>query len=163
MIKNLFIIFILFTSVQVNAEELTDKKKQVIDELLEITGAAKIGEMMGTAVANNMITALSKQNGNLDPKIVNIIKDETGKIMHDEFIANHWLNETSYKIYHKYLTLNELREMLEFYKSPVGSKVLAVLPQITQEGMLAGQAHGQSLGPVIQKRLKARFELEGIK
>lgn len=69
----------------------------------------------------------------------------------------------SYVLYHKYFTTAELKEMVLFYKTPTGKKVTSVLPQVTQEGMLAGQKHGQSLGPVIEKRLKARFKKEGAK
>jgi len=38
-----------------------------------------------------------------------------------------------------------------------------MMPLITKEGMKAGQALGQSLGPKIIKRLTARFEEKGIK
>ena len=145
------------------SEELTEKKKQIIDEMLEITGALKIGEMMGTTVANQMIAAMSQQQKDIDPKIISIVQDEMAKIMHDEFVANGFVNEMSYKIYHKYFSTAELEEMLAFYKTPIGNKMATLMPQVAQEGMLAGQQHGQSLGPVIQARLRARFEKEGIK
>ncbi len=145
------------------AEELTNEKKLVIDEMLKITGALEVGEMMGTAVSNQMIAAMSQQQKNLDSKVIAIVQDEIGKIMHDEFIANGFLNKVSYTIYHKYFTIAELKEMVAFYKTPTGRKMASLLPKVTQEGMLAGQEHGQSLGPIIQKRLLARFEKEGIK
>jgi hypothetical protein len=163
MIKKIAIISLLFFSQFVFSEELNDEKKQVIDEMLEITGALKVGEMMGVAVANQMITALSQKEKNLDPKIVDIIKDEIAKIMHDEFVANRFINEMSYTIYHKYFTTSELKEMVAFYKTPTGAKMASLMPQVSQEGMAAGQKHGQSLGPIIQQRLKDRFEKEGIK
>ena len=145
------------------SEELTDKKKQVIDEMLEITGALKMGEMMGAAVANQMITAMAQQQGEIDPKIASILQDEMSRIMHDEFIANGFITEMSYEIYHKYFSTSELEEMVAFYKTPTGNKMATLMPQVAQEGMLAGQKHGQSLGPVIQARLRARFDKEGIK
>jgi len=145
------------------ADEITKEKKLVIDEMLELTGALKTGEMMGKAITDQMITAMSKQQKNLDPKIVEIVRDEVGKIMHEEFIANRFTNEMSYRIYHKYFTTAELIEIVAFYKSPTGSKLASLTPKITQEAMIAGQQHGLSLGPVIQKRLRVRFEKEGIK
>jgi len=156
------IVLITFTQFSFSGE-ITEEKKRVIDEMLEITGALEVGEMMGTAVANQMITAMSQQQEKLDPKVVAILKDEVGKIMHDEFIANGFVNEIAYTIYHKHFTTAELKEMVGFYKTPTGSKMAALLPQVTQESMVAGQQHGQSLGPIIQKRLMARFEKEGIK
>lgn len=162
MFKKLLIVVLLSVSQLSVAEELTDEKKRVIDEMLEITGALKVSEMMGTAVANQMISALSKQNGSVDPKMVEVIQDEIGKIMHDEFIANGFINQMSYDIYHKYFTTAELKEVVAFYKTPTGGKMASLLPQISQEGMMRGQKHGESLGPTIQSRLKARFEKEGI-
>ena len=86
---------IVFSTISV-AEELTQEKKMVIDEMLEITGAMKIGEMMGTSAANQMISLLSQQDKDVDPKFAEIVKDEVGKIMHDEFIANGFINDVSY-------------------------------------------------------------------
>ncbi|NKC12660.1 MAG: hypothetical protein GKR94_10795 [Gammaproteobacteria bacterium] len=97
MIKIVLIITLFFSQFSF-AEEITDEKKRVIDEMLEITGALKIGEMMGTAVANQMISAMSQQQKDLAPKIVAIVQDEVGKVMHDEFIANGFINEMSYVV-----------------------------------------------------------------
>jgi len=100
MIKVLSILALLtFTQFSFSGE-ITAEKKRVIDEMLEITGALEVGEMMGTAVANQMITAMLQQQKDLDPKIIAIVKDEVGRIMHDEFIANGFVNEMSYTIYH---------------------------------------------------------------
>ena len=161
--KRLALLFLIVMSHQSFAEELTGEKKRVIDEMLEITGALEIGKQMGTAVANQMLAVMAQQNEELSPQIVAIIQDEIGKIMHDEFVANGFVNEMSYTIYHKHFSLNELKEMVAFYKTPTGSKMASLLPQITHEGMMAGQKHGESLGPKIQKRLMARFEQEGIR
>lgn len=163
MFKIISIVTLLLFSQFLHAAEITKEDKVVIDEMLQITGAYKIAEMMGTAVSNQMITAMSQQHKDLDPRVKGIVQDEIGKIMHDEFIANGFLKETSYRIYHKYFTTAELKEIVAFYKTPTGKKLTTLLPKITQEGMLAGQQHGQSLGPVIRQRLMARFEKEGIK
>ena len=161
--KNIVLILTLcFGFSFAQAEELTAAKKAVIDELLEITGALKVSEMMGNAIAGEMINAMAAQNKQISPKIVDIIKDEMGKLMHEQFIENRFIHETSYTVYHKYFSLGELQEMVDFYKTPTGSKVAKLLPQVTQESMAIGQKHGMSLGPLIQQRLQARFKAEGI-
>ncbi len=162
MCKKLIVMLFLLSTQLTYADQLTDKKKLVIDEILEITGALKAGEMMGVAFADQMISALSKQRKDVSPKVIRIIKDEVGNIMHDEFIANGFINEISYDIYHKHFSMVELEEMVAFYKTPTGNKMASLLPQITQEAMMAGQQHGQSLAPIIHKRLMARFKKEGV-
>ena len=155
-----YLVLLSFFSI---AEEITDEKKRVIDEMLEITGALEIGEMMGNAVADQMISALAQQGQNMDQRVVAIVKDEVSKIMHDEFIANGFIHNMSYRIYHKYFTTDELKQVVMFYKTPAGSKMAMYLPQVTQEAMIAGQQHGASLGPIIEYRLMARFRREGIR
>lgn len=146
----------------VPAEELSETKKSLIDELLVITGAIKLGEMMGNAVAGQMIAQLSQSEGGLDPKVEQIIREEVDGIMREQYVENRFINEMSYGIYHKYLTTEEIGQLVAFYKTPIGVKIVSVLPQITQEGMAAGQRHGRSLAPLIKERLEARFEAEGI-
>lgn len=162
MFKIISLVSLLLMSQLSVAEELTDEKKQVIDEMLEITGALKIGEMMGNAASNQMINALQAQNKNIDQKAAEAIKDEMSKLMHEEFIANGFINNMSYGIYHKHFTTAELKEIVGFYKTKTGSKMASLLPQITQEGMMEGQKHGMSLGPKIQQRIMARFAKDGI-
>ncbi|MDL1969584.1 MAG: DUF2059 domain-containing protein [Candidatus Desulfofervidaceae bacterium] len=71
--------------------------------------------------------------------------------------------DTIYPIYHKYLTLEDIRELIAFYKTPVGQKIITIMPQLTQGSILAGQLWEQSLEPVIQQRIKKRFEWDATK
>ncbi len=162
MIKVLSLICILLASHISYAEELSPAKKKVIDEMLEITGALRMAEMMGNAAAGQMVNALRAQSKTVDAKTVNVIKDEMSSLMHEEFIANGFMQNLSYDIYHKHFTLAELEKIVAFYKTEVGNKLAANLPQITQEAMQKGQQHGMSLGPKMQQRLMARFAKEGI-
>jgi len=157
-------ILVMLTYTQLSfSEELTVEKKQVIDEMLELTGALEVAEMMGVSLSNQMISALAKQDGSMDPKVVAVIQDEAAKIMHSEFIENRFIHQMSYKIYHKHFSLSELNELVAFYKTPTGRKMARLTPQISQEGMIAGQQHGATLGPVIERRMRARLEQEGIR
>lgn len=162
MSKSLAVIIFFVLTQFAAAEEITAEKKRIIDEMLALTGALKAGEMLGTAVTDQMINAMAQQNTNIDARTIEVLKDEVGKIMHDEFIANGFINEVSYEVYHKYFSTAELKEMLAFYKTPTGKKMASLLPRVTQESMMAGQRRGQTLGPIIQQRLRARFEKEGI-
>ena len=162
MLKKALLIILCVFSLKAHAEELTDEKRGVIDELLEVTGVLGIGDLMGASISNELIRKLSQQNKTLDPKVLDILRDESKKIMHDEFIANQWLNEMSHKVYHKHFSLLDLKNLVAFYQTTTGRKVIKAMPRIIQESMVRGQAHGRSLGPVIRERLRARFEREGV-
>lgn len=55
------------------------------------------------------------------------------------------LNKESPAIYARYFSADELRDMLAFYRSPTGAKMLKVMPQITAEMMAAIMQKAESL------------------
>ena len=57
-------------------------------------------------------------------------------------------------VYDKYLTHSEIKELIEFFESPVGRKYAEVLPQITQEVMAAGEKWGLQLGQKAIRKLQ---------
>ena len=59
-------------------------------------------------------------------------------------------------IYAKYLTHEEIKDLLRFYESPSGAKFVSVLPQITQESMLAGQTWGANIGERALRKLQEK-------
>ena len=83
--------------------------------------------------------------------------------MHEETGEKGFFQQLIYPIYNKYVTLEEIRELIRFYKTPVGKKWISIVPNMLQESMQVSQAWAQSLGPEIQKRVFTRFEKEGIK
>jgi hypothetical protein len=153
----------LFVSSVGYCEEFTREKKDAINELMSITGAAQMGELFGNAFVQQLTNILKKTNPEIDPRALEILKKEVMALIHEEMVEKESLQKLIYPIYHKYLTLEEIRELVRFYKTPVGKKAISVMPKMAQEAMQAGQAWGQSLGPVIQQRVLARLEKEGIK
>lgn len=49
-------------------------------------------------------------------------------------------------IYDKYFSDDDIKSMLAFYATPVGKKMVQVLPQLTNESMEVGQKWGQETG-----------------
>ncbi len=144
-------------------DELNLEKKAAIKELLQVTGASQMGEFFGNAFTQQMTQVLKKTEPDIDPKAFDIIKEEVESLMHEELVVKESLLPSMYLIYHKYLTLEETKGLIRFYKTPLGRKTISVMPKMAQEGMKAGQAWGQSIGPKLQQRVLERFKKEGIK
>ncbi len=144
------------------SEELTPQKKRQIDDLLNMTGAGRLGEMIGSAFIQQMTRMLKQTNPDIDPLAFDLLKEEINDLIHDEVVEGNALGKLSYPIYHKYLTSADLEELIRFYNTPVGKKAIEIMPIVTQEAMQAGQVWGRSLGPKIQQRLNSRFKKEGI-
>ena len=141
---------------------LADEQKQLIDEMLIISGSLDAGRQMARLAANSMIDALAKVNERITPEIAGILKTEVVAIVEEEFIEKGFLNEMSYEIYGRYFSTEELRELVRFYKTDLGQKLTRTQPLIIRESTSASQNHMRSIKPVIQSRVRAALEREGV-
>lgn len=146
-----------------HAEEVAAEKKEAIKELLEVTGAAKMGEMFGQAISRQMMQVLKDSGVTIDPKVSGILQEEADAMMHEELVVKQSLLPYMYPVYDKYLTIEEMKGLIEFYKTPLGQKAVSVLPKMTREAMKAGQEWGQTIIPQFQQKVYDRMEKEGIK
>lgn len=69
-----------------------------------------------------------------------------------EIDAKELINMTA-EIYAKHFTAQELDELIAFYKTPIGKKLIEKLPIITSESMEKGQAWGANLGQKVMQSL----------
>jgi hypothetical protein len=118
-------------------------KRQDIRKLLEVTGSAKLGQQVLAQMMNTFRST--------NPKVPDEFWDQVQK----EFDAGTMI-DLVVPIYEKHLTHDDVRGMLAFYQSPLGQKLIAVTPAITQESMQAGQQWGLGIAQRIQKRLEDR-------
>lgn len=146
-----------------HCDELTAEKKAAIRELLQVTGALEMGELFGNAFSQQMIQVLRQSKPDIDPKAFDIVKEEADSLIHEELVIKESLHPFMFPVYHKYLTLEETRGLIDFYQTPLGQKAIAVMPQMTREGMLAGQQWGQSIAHKLERRISERFEKEGLR
>ncbi len=164
--KNLILAFVLIVTFQFAiAEEISDSKKLLIDKLLVQMGQSAIdsGKLFSDLFINNIITVLKQTKPDINPKAFDIVEQEVKLIINENFVHSSVLSEMMYPIYGSKFSESELKELIAFYNTPLGRKLIRVLPALTREGMQAGKKLGQSLGPKIEKRIIARLKSEGIK
>jgi hypothetical protein len=63
-------------------------------------------------------------------------------------------------IYAKHYTESDLKELITFYKSPIGQKMVEKLPLISQESFAIGEAWGKKLGEKVNAKLKTSGYLQ---
>lgn len=85
-------------------------------------------------------------------------------IFWDRFLAEARARRTDLEdllvdVYERHFEADELRQLSSFYKTSIGQKLLATLPAVMQESMLAGQEWGRRLGAAVAEKLAA----EGVK
>ena len=119
-------------------------KEADIRKLLVVTGAGK----MGVQVMQQMLNSIKIQNPNIP-------SDYFDKLM-QEADANE-LIEISIPSYDKHMTHDDIKELLKFYESPIGKKLIEKQPLILRDSMIAGQKWGMELNRRIQQRIKDDF------
>lgn len=86
------------------------------------------------------------------------------KTMLPDVPADYWelfLEEIDYEyfielltpIYKKYYTQEEIQDIIAFYESPTGQKMIEVQPMISQDSMIAGEEWGMILVEQINSKL----------
>jgi hypothetical protein len=71
------------------------------------------------------------------------------------------LEDALVAIYASNFSAGELRDLITFYKSPTGQKLLQKTPFVTQQTMAAGQKFGQSAGAEAQKEMIEELRSKG--
>src|SRR5688572_26949113 len=98
--------------------------KENVRTLLEITGSAKVGIM----VLENMINTYKKS--------LPAVPDEFWQNLSSEFKAETLIDLLT-PIYARHYSDAEVLKLIEFYKSPLGKKVIEKMPLIAQESYTA--------------------------
>jgi hypothetical protein len=65
-------------------------------------------------------------------------------------------------VYAKHFTQDEVRSLVEFYKTPLGQKAIKEMPTLAQEGAAIGQGWANANMPRIAGRLQERLRAEGF-
>ncbi len=142
------------------AEDLSREKRADIERLLEMTGALAIGQQMAVATAANYTQSLKKVRPDIPQDALNLLPAEIAAAFEENIGA---LRDQIIPIYHKHFTAAEVKEMIRFYSTDLGQKMIKVMPTLMREGMLVGQRWGESLAPKINQRVTNRLRKQGIK
>lgn len=107
---------------------------------------------------NNMIPAMKQQAGaqiqgadakEKMEKYVEFLMTETKEL------SKKLINEEMVQIYDKHFTATEIKDLIAFYESPTGKKMLAKTPEITKDLM---NAMVSKYMPEYQERLRKKLE-----
>jgi hypothetical protein len=125
------------------AMSAADKAKAAdIKKLMTLTGAGNLGIQAMT----QMLGVLKQAT----PKVPEAFWVEFQKEVNPDDLVDRVV-----PIYAKHLSHPEIKELIRFYETPLGKKLIATLPAITQESMVVGQQWGMDLANRARKKLDA--------
>lgn len=139
-------------------ETIPPAKEADIRKLLEATGSLRIGSIMSQGVVDQMKQTLRQNRPDLSAALIDSLGSDVQKIFVEAISAKGGLIDRIVPLYHRQFTHEEIRAILAFYTSPIGKRVSATLPQITQESLAIGQEWEETLTTAIQKRLRERLK-----
>jgi hypothetical protein len=119
------------------------QKQADIRRLLALTGAASVA-----------VQAMNEMEKSIRPLMTNSLppgdyRDKLVDLFFEKFKSKQdpdKLVELIVPIYDKYYTADEIKGLIELYQTPLGKKMIAVLPKILAESQAAGGQWGQQLG-----------------
>ncbi|MHA7131103.1 DUF2059 domain-containing protein [Algoriphagus namhaensis] len=120
-----------------------NQPKEPVMQLMEV--------MMVSETMNQMIEVISK-----NPMFSSAnIPDEFWEEFKKEFGSGELTQEIA-DVYSKFYTEKEILELIEFYSSSIGQKMLEVTPELSGETMQIGQKHGMKVMQKMQETLKSK-------
>ncbi|HEX9934648.1 MAG TPA: DUF2059 domain-containing protein [bacterium] len=137
-----FLIFAVSSAAAQNADS-TAEKREDIKRLMVLTGAGNIGMQ----VMNQLTESFKKSL----PQVPNGFWDD---YMAEVDASS--LVQLCVPIYERHLSHSDIKELIRFYESPAGQRLIKVLPVIMQESMEAGQRWGQEIGQKAVQKLREK-------
>ena len=123
-------------------DEATTKQAD-IKKLLGITGASNTG----LRVFSQVIGMFQRSHSDVPEAVwIEMVSGAEAKV--DAFVM-----EMLVPIYDKHLTHADIEDLIAFYETPVGRKLLAVMPQMHHESRTAGEIWGREFARTVQEKL----------
>ena len=144
------------------AETISAEKKTDIKKLLSVTNALGFGKIMAQGMTKHLTEALKKARPDIPEKMFDVLAEEVNNTIDEAMVEKDGLIDLVIPVYDKHFSHDEIKGLISFYETPLGRKAISTMPTMTQESIVIGQRWGQSLGPIIEKRVKARFKKKGI-
>ena len=129
---------------------------------MEVTGAQIDRSEFSKAFIQQMISVLRAKDPTLPDRVTTIVTEEVHALVAKE-LDDEVLQRKIYPIYANHFTLDELKQLVEFNRSPVGQKANQVMPRLVQQSMQAAEQWSAQMAPKLSNRVLKRFSDEGIK
>lgn len=118
-------------------------KQEDIKRLLELTGSAGLAAQMMDEMEKSIkpLLAQSLPPGDYRDTLVSLFFEKfKSKRDPQQLVA------LITPIYEKYYSHDDIKQLIALYQSPIGQKMLSVLPKVAAESQAAGRAWGEQLG-----------------
>lgn len=132
-------------------------KDDVIRELIALTDAEQLEAIFSRQFIDRVANAVALFRPDMDPATMRVIRQEATSVIRERIESGDALYSVLYPVYEKHFNIFELNQLVEFYQSPVGQKLVRVSPELLTESLALGREWGLSLVPEIMERVQSRL------
>lgn len=150
----------LSLTVPAKAQTLEAAKRSDIEQLLTVTRATEAAKSNMLQVSGQILQQQRRQNPSITDAHAKAVQGAVEAVV-DENLGV--LSELFVQLYHRHFTADELRQLLSFYQSPIGARLLEITPALNYEALDAGMQFGRILSPKIQQRTQEALKAQGLK
>lgn len=136
----------LVISASVSFGQVDNTYAKTLEKLFEVSGS----EESYKAAIKQMATMFKQQYSDIDNEFWNDFEKEFLNTSLNDIV------EMLVPVYMKYMTEEDLKEMINFYQTPIGIKYAKSTPLIMQESMQVGQQWGLKIGKEFQEKMNEK-------
>lgn len=144
--KIISILTLLLVFTTISFGQVDTNYRKTLKKMFEVSGT----EESYKTVITQLITMFKQQYSDVSDEIWDELANEFLKTSLNDLV------DMLVPIYKKYLTQNDLEELIKFYYTPVGKKFAKNTPLIMQESMQVGQQWGVKIGQEFKKKMKEK-------
>ncbi|MES1935263.1 DUF2059 domain-containing protein [Salinisphaera hydrothermalis] len=143
-----------------SAAATDQSKEQLIRTLVNLTDTPEVQALFSQELINRVSSAISMFGPTLNPQTMNVISQQTRAVVSEHINDGDALYSVLAPVYEKHFNLIELAQLVQFYKSPLGQKLVNTSPELMSETMDLGSQWGLSLVPEIVQRVRAQLNAQ---
>lgn len=128
--------------------------------LTEMIGVTRQSTQLISIMRGQMIQLVMRAGQKPQEEAVKIV-DEV--LMPDFTAQSALLTNDIVDVWASNFSIEDLKQLRAFYSTPLGQKLIATLPKVTQEGMAQGQAWGQKIYQASIQKHRPELEARGMK
>ncbi len=150
-------------AVSAHADELTATKRAQIKTLLELTGVKAIPEQIATTTIQSWVPGVRQLDPKFPDKGFALARDAFIAVLNAKADAAGGLVEQVTMVYHNAFSAAEVADLVKFYQSPLGKKMLSSQAKVNAETFQTAMKWADSLSPEVEQRIDAALKKEGLK
>ncbi|WP_423823196.1 DUF2059 domain-containing protein [Salinisphaera sp. SPP-AMP-43] len=138
--------------------DIERSQSELIHRLVALTDSPQMRAVFSEQLVDRVSSAISMFGPTLNERTLNIVQQQTRTVVAEHIADGDALYSVLAPIYQKHFNLVELNQLVTFYQSPLGQKLVRVSPELLTETLDLGSQWGLSLVPEIVDRVQARLD-----